>query len=184
MDSSSTSSIDNFGLHHYAIIGDDEGVRRSLHDGADINALDTAGRSTVMCAVAGEKYAFFLLFTSRTLSLNGDRLSWQSLDGCDASFMTPTRLNALKILLGRPEISLLTLNAPQSSMNGVIPLGMAAWLNQPQAVRTLLDDSADSVCVDGMDSHGATALMCKFYLILQDGIIFFFLCELFIRRRP
>jgi len=62
MDSSSTSSIDNFGLHHYAIIGDDEGVRRSLRDGADVNALDTAGRSTVMCAVAGEKYAFFLPF--------------------------------------------------------------------------------------------------------------------------
>jgi len=74
--------------------------------------------------------------------------------------MTPTRLNTLKTLLGHPDISLLTLNAPQSSMNGVIPLGMAAWLNQPRAVRTLLDDSADSVSVDGMDSHGATALMC------------------------
>lgn len=89
-----------------------------------------------------------------------DDLSWQNVDGCDASFMTPTRLQALKTLIGHPDISLLTLNAPQSSMNGVIPLGMAAWLNQPQAVRTLLDDSADSVSVDGMDSHGATALMC------------------------
>ncbi|KIM35268.1 hypothetical protein M413DRAFT_351212 [Hebeloma cylindrosporum] len=136
---SSTTSIDNLGLHHYAIVGDDEGVRRSLREGADVNALDTAGRTAVMCAVAGE--------------------NWQSVDGCDASFMTPTRLNALKTLLGHPDISLLTLNAPQSSMNGVIPLGMAAWLNQPQAVRTLLDDSADSVFVDGMDSHGATALM-------------------------
>jgi len=58
MDSSS-NSIDNFGLHHYAIKGDDEGVRRSLRDGADINALDTAGRTAVMCAVAGEKYVFF-----------------------------------------------------------------------------------------------------------------------------
>lgn len=98
--------------------------------------------------------------------------SWQNIDGCDASFMTPTRLNTLKTLLGHPDISLLTLNAPQSSMNGVIPLGMAAWLNQPQAVRTLLDDSADSVSVDGMDSHGATALMCKW---LHSLIILFFL---------
>jgi len=62
MDNASTNSIDNFGLHHYAIIGDDEGVRRSLRDGADINALDTAGRTAVMCAVAGEKYAFSISF--------------------------------------------------------------------------------------------------------------------------
>lgn len=103
-------------------------------------------------------------------SLNEDLLSWQSVDGCDASFMTPTRLKALKTLLGHPDISLLTLNAPQSSMNGVIPLGMAAWLNQPQAVCTLLDDSADSVFVDGMDSHGATALMCRW---LHSSIILF-----------
>jgi len=94
--------------------------------------------------------------------------------------MTPTRLNALKMLLGHPEISLLTLNAPQSSMNGVIPLGMAAWLNQPRAVRTLLDDSADSVCVDAMDSHGATALMCKFYL----RSIFFLLLMRTVHQTP
>lgn len=74
--------------------------------------------------------------------------------------MTPSRLSALKILLKQPEISLLTLNLSHSSMNGVIPLGMAAWLNQPLAVRTLLEDSAECVSVDGMDSHGATALMC------------------------
>jgi len=43
----------------------------------------------------------------------------------------------------------------------VIPLGMAAWLNQPQAVQVLLEDSSESVSVDGMDSHGATALMCE-----------------------
>lgn len=66
----STTSIDNFGLHRYAIIGDDEGVRRSLRDGADINALDTAGRTALMCAVAGEKYAsFFFPFIS---TLNED----------------------------------------------------------------------------------------------------------------
>jgi hypothetical protein len=74
--------------------------------------------------------------------------------------MNRNRLNALKTLLTQAELSLLTLNAPHAMMNGVIPLGMAAWLNQPLAVRTLLDDSVQSVAVDGMDSHGATALMC------------------------
>jgi hypothetical protein len=59
-----------------------------------------------------------------------------------------------------PDISLFTLNAPQSAMNGVTPLGMAAWLNLPEAVRLLLEASADTVSVDGMDSMGATALMC------------------------
>jgi hypothetical protein len=90
-----------------------------------------------------------------------DTLSWQNMDACDASIMSPKRLATLKTLLSHPDINLLTLNAPHQSMNGVIPLCMAAWLNQPQAVRALLNDSADSVSVDGMDSHGATALMCE-----------------------
>jgi hypothetical protein len=85
-------------------------------------------------------------------------LSWQNID---SSFLTPKRLNTIQLLLGHPDISLFTLNAPQSSMNGVIPLGMAAWLNLPDVVRLLLEDSAHTVSVDGMDSHGATALMCK-----------------------
>ncbi|KDR78809.1 hypothetical protein GALMADRAFT_63953 [Galerina marginata CBS 339.88] len=133
------SLLENYGLHRYALLGDDEGVRRSLREGADINALDNAGRTGIMCAVAGEH--------------------WQNVDAYDASFMTPKRLNALKLLVNHPDTSLLTLNTPQTSMNGVIPLGMAAWLNQPQAVRVLLEESVDSVSVDGMDSHGATALM-------------------------
>jgi hypothetical protein len=82
--------------------------------------------------------------------------------------MNQHRLNALRILLTRAEPSLLTLNAPHATMNGVIPLGMASWLNQPLAVRTLLEDSVQSVAVDGMDSHGATALMC---------MCFFFFCK-------
>ncbi|PPQ95745.1 hypothetical protein CVT26_015871 [Gymnopilus dilepis] len=136
---SSHTLLENHGLHRFALVGDDDGIRRSLRAGADINALDSAGRTAVMCAVAGEH--------------------WQNIDACDASFMTPKRLNALKLLVNHPDVSLFTLNAPQSSMNGVIPLGMAAWLNQPQAIRVLLEESADSVSVDGMDSHGATALM-------------------------
>ena len=83
------------------------------------------------------------------------------MDAYDASFLTPSRLNTVRALITHPNISLLTLNAPQLSMNGVIPLGMAAWLNQPDVVRVLLENSGASVSVDGMDSHGATALMCE-----------------------
>ncbi|KAF8071648.1 hypothetical protein FPV67DRAFT_888340 [Lyophyllum atratum] len=126
-------------LHAAAIAGDDEAVARALEHGADINGLDGAGRTALMCAVAGEH--------------------WQDIDASDASFMTPRRLNAIRLLLKHPQVSLFTLNAPQSSMNGVIPLGMAAWLNMEEAVRILLEDSSDAVSVDGMDAHGATALM-------------------------
>lgn len=46
----------NFDLHHAALNGDDEAVRCALLEGANINALDAAGRTTIMCAVAGEQY--------------------------------------------------------------------------------------------------------------------------------
>lgn len=49
-------SFDNFGLHHAALVGDDEGVRHALAQGADVNALDGLGRTVIMCAVAGERY--------------------------------------------------------------------------------------------------------------------------------
>lgn len=94
-------------------------------------------------------------------------VSWQNIDACDASHMSQKRLNIVKMLLAHADISLFTLNAPQSSMNGVIPLGMAAWLNLPQAVRVLLEESAGAVSVDGMDGHGATALMCKCILAFR-----------------
>lgn len=48
-------SFDHFGLHRAATAGDDEGVRRAIELGADVNGLDTAGRTAVMCAVAGEQ---------------------------------------------------------------------------------------------------------------------------------
>ena len=99
-----------------------------------------------------------MLFISTLLD---NDFSWQNMDAHDASFLTPNRLNAIRTLLTHPDISLLTLNTPQLSMNGVIPLGMAAWLNQPEVVRVLLEDATDAVSVDGMDFHGATALMCE-----------------------
>ena len=71
----------------------------------------------------------------------------------DMSFLTPDCLNAIGTLL--------TLNTPQLSKNSVIPLGMAAWLNQPEVVCVLLEDGTDAVSVDGMDFNGAMALMCE-----------------------
>jgi Ankyrin repeats (many copies) len=51
-------SFDHFGLHRAALAGDDKGVRRALDMGADINGLDEVGRTVVMCAVAGNQFAF------------------------------------------------------------------------------------------------------------------------------
>lgn len=75
--------------------------------------------------------------------------------------MTSSRLKVVDILLRRPEVSLSTLNAPQNAFNDATPLGMAAWLNMPEAVRVLLRSSLDCVAVDGTDMHGSTPLMCE-----------------------
>lgn len=48
-------SFDNFGLHEAAMRGDDEGVRKALNSGANVNALDDAGRTVITCAVAGRE---------------------------------------------------------------------------------------------------------------------------------
>ncbi|KAI0067187.1 ankyrin [Artomyces pyxidatus] len=121
------------------IRGDENHVRSTLASGEDVNATDAAGRSTVACAISGE--------------------SWETADASDASFMTPGRLNVLQMLVQHQHVSLYTLNAPQDAMNGVTPLGMAAWLNAPKAVRIMLEDSAGAVSVNGIDAHRATALM-------------------------
>ncbi|KAJ3532499.1 hypothetical protein NMY22_g7722 [Coprinellus aureogranulatus] len=130
---------ENLGLHYAAAAGNDDGVRYALRSGADVNALDAAGKTALMCAIAGD--------------------DWQNVDPNDASFMTLERLACIRALVNHPKISLLTLNAPHNSMNGVVPLGMAAWLNLPKVVKLLLEESADAISVDGMDSHGATPLM-------------------------
>ena len=89
----------------------------------------------------------------------------------DMSFLTPDCLNAIGTLL--------TLNTPQLSKNSVIPLGMAAWLNQPEVVCVLLEDGTDAVSVDGMDFNGAMALMCEWSVseawwlkLIQDYLLF------------
>lgn len=132
-------SFENCGLHRAALVGDAEGVRRALQDGADVNALDSLGRTVIMCAVAGEH--------------------WDNMDVPHETLMTAGRLDVIRILLGCPEISLYTLNAPQEAFNGVTPIGMAAWLNMYDVVRLLLEGSLHTVSVDGMDTHGATSLM-------------------------
>lgn len=60
-------SFDHFGLHRAATAGDDDGVSRAISLGADINGLDTAGRTAIMCAVAGEQYVFE--FTNQDMEL-------------------------------------------------------------------------------------------------------------------
>ncbi len=70
-------------------------------------------------------------------------------------------MKVIQTVIEHPDVSLYTLNAPQSAFNGVTPLGMASWLNSPQAVECLLEGSRETVSVNGMDSHAATPLMCK-----------------------
>ncbi|KAJ3732121.1 ankyrin repeat-containing domain protein [Lentinula guzmanii] len=137
---STTLSSDNFGLQFLALAGDDEGVQDAIDSGANVNAIDASGRTALMCAVAGEHWSDISM-------------------AHDGSFMTPSRLKVIDILLRRSEVSLSTLNAPQHAFNDATPLGMAAWLNMPEAVRVLLKSSLDSVAVDGTDMLGSTPLM-------------------------
>ncbi|KII89807.1 hypothetical protein PLICRDRAFT_39980 [Plicaturopsis crispa FD-325 SS-3] len=129
-------SFGDISLVEAVIQGDEERVRAAIDAGADVNALDHDGRSVISCAITGE--------------------NWEEID---ASFLCTTRLNILRTLLAHRKISLYSLNAPQLAMRGVTPLGVAAWLNSPEAVQLLLEASSGAVSVDGMDAQGATALM-------------------------
>ncbi|KAJ7056662.1 ankyrin repeat-containing domain protein [Mycena amicta] len=122
-------------LHLAALAGDDDAVRTLLGSGASVNELDSAGRSAVMCGLAGD--------------------NWQHLDASHS----PKHLQVLRTLVGDAQVSLYSLNAPQRAYRGVTPLGMAAWLDRADAVRVLLEESANCVSVDGTDAHGATPLM-------------------------
>lgn len=86
---------------------------------------------------------------------------WEEADASDASFRLEQRLEILKALVHHNKISLAALNAPLDAMRGVTPLGLAAWLNIPEIVRTLLDECPGLVSVNGVDASGATPLMCK-----------------------
>jgi len=47
--------LDKFSLHCAAMRADDAEVRRLVDSGEDINALDSAGRTVIACAIVGEK---------------------------------------------------------------------------------------------------------------------------------
>ncbi|KDQ57205.1 hypothetical protein JAAARDRAFT_131495 [Jaapia argillacea MUCL 33604] len=131
--------LSNAALLDGAIQGDERGVRKALSAGANVNCWDAAGRTALTCALTGE--------------------CWKKVSMSDASFMSESRLNILRTLLSQRSLSLYVLNAPQAALNGVTPLGMAAWLNSAPAVQVLLEASFGVVSVDGIDEHGATPLM-------------------------
>lgn len=81
--------------------------------------------------------------------------------------MTTNRLDILRLLVEDRHVSLFTLNAPQEAMNGVTPLGFAAWMNSPKAVDILLQVGAGMVSVDGKDGYGVTPLMCELLKFLS-----------------
>ncbi len=77
----------------------------------------------------------------------------------DASFSPQNRVEVLRTLIRHESMSFYALNAPT---RGVTPLGLAAWLNVPDVVRVLLEESRGLVAVDGTDAVGVTPLMCTF----------------------
>ncbi|KAI0671574.1 hypothetical protein C8Q78DRAFT_972854 [Trametes maxima] len=120
-----------------AVRADPDAAGDALARGADANAADDAtGHTAVTCAIAGD--------------------SWEDVDVTDASFALPRRLEVLRALIGSDTTSLYALNAP---VRGVTPLGLAAWLNIPDAIRVLLEESRGLVAVDGTDALGVTPLM-------------------------
>ncbi|KAH8831697.1 ankyrin repeat-containing domain protein [Flagelloscypha sp. PMI_526] len=132
------SLVNEFVLHTAASAGDEEGVRAAIHAGADVNQLDDLGRSPLMRAIGGD--------------------DWEAIIPNDRQFLSQGRINTIRALMDATT-TLLTLNGPQSSLHGVTVLSLASWLNLRSIVEVLLDESSGRVCVDGMDSHGATALM-------------------------
>jgi hypothetical protein len=102
-------------------------------------------------------FSFSLFFLSLLLSLS----SWSIHGPSKLPEITHDRIHILRTILRHPSLSLLTMNSPLIALNGVSPLGFAAWLNSPLAVSALLKYSMEAVAVDGMDSNRATPLMCK-----------------------
>ena len=155
-------SFENFALLQAASEGNASAVHDALQAGADINATDTSGRTVLTCALTADRYVHRFLPPPVVLLTAPVTLErWETVDASDASFMSQDRLNVIRIAVSQPDISLFTLNAPQDSINDVTPLGMAAWLNMPEVVQLLLECSSGAISVDGMDTDGATPLMCK-----------------------
>jgi len=60
------AQLDCCGLHHFALIVDDEGVCRALRDAADVNAIDAPCHH--VCSIR-EKYASFSVIDLRSNEL-------------------------------------------------------------------------------------------------------------------
>lgn len=155
-----------YSLHEAATYANENAVALALHGGADVNACDESGRTALTCVIGGERCGelfFPSSYQSGCSSFGLDHHRWEDADASDASYLLEKRLNIIKMLLEHSEISLQVLNAPQGVIRGATPLGLAAWLDIPEAVRILLEHCPGMVAVDGMDAFGATALMCKYY---------------------
>jgi len=132
-------SFENMSLLDSASEGSKAGLLEALRSGADINVVDSSGRTSLTCALTADR--------------------WNAVDASDASFMSEERLATIRHIVSHPDITLFSLNAPQDSIAGVSPLGMAAWLKLAEAVAVLLEYSNGLVSVDGSDADGATPLM-------------------------
>lgn len=49
-------SFETYALLRAAMDGDEEGARRALDEGADVNAIDASGRTALTNAITGERY--------------------------------------------------------------------------------------------------------------------------------
>lgn len=126
---------------------------------ADVNAADHAGRTVLGMAIAGDRCVD--VSSQPRACTNVFRVRrWEDADASDASFKLEKRLAILKMLLQHGGLTLYSLNAPQDFLHGATPLGMAAWLNLPEAAQLFLEECQGLVVVDGMDTRGATPLMC------------------------
>jgi len=95
-------------------------------------------------------------FLSREMDASNKAYSWD----LRVSHMDTGRLSTIRALIEHPNITLYSLNASDEAFDGFTPLGMASWLNQPEAVSLLLRGSLQTVSVDGLDAQAATPLMC------------------------
>ncbi|EJD06435.1 ankyrin [Fomitiporia mediterranea MF3/22] len=124
--------VDNT-LLEAAICGDEETFCRLIRGGEDANAV-------IGALVLGAA-------------------SLDELDTSHAQASVPGRLAILYFLLETHALSLYVLNAAHTSLKGLTPLGMAAYLNRLDFVTLLLEKGDGLVLIDAVDSQRATPIM-------------------------
>ncbi|KAI5120211.1 hypothetical protein M0805_006317 [Coniferiporia weirii] len=127
-------------LQDAAIRGDESIAQRLFLDGANANEINAEGTSVIGALVLGAA-------------------SFDEVDASHVRVSAPARLAILTFLLDRRAFSLYALNASDLSLNGLTPLGMAAYLGRLDFVTALVEKCDGLVLVDGVDSHRATPLM-------------------------